>query len=140
MDRYDEEDRVVRDPDGDEPRAEELDEDAGMIGSEWEEPGPGRDERLTNPDPADWSTEAPTATVGMSEGDPERTRLGAHEVDVGPDDAGMIGSEREEPGPGRDERLTNPDPAEWSTEAPTAPVGMSEDEPEDTRLGSQEIE
>jgi hypothetical protein len=81
MDRYDEEDRVVRDPDSDDPRAEELDEDAGMIGSEREEPGPGRDERLTNPDPAEWSTEAPTATVSMSEEDPERTRLGSQETE-----------------------------------------------------------
>jgi hypothetical protein len=36
--------------------------------------------------------------------------------------------------------LTNPDPAEASTEASTAPASMSENEPEDTRLGRHEHE
>jgi hypothetical protein len=52
----------------------------------------------------------------------------------------MIGSETQEPGPGRDTRLTNPDPTEVSAEAPTATVDMSENDPEDTRLGAQERE
>jgi hypothetical protein len=118
---------------------DDLDDDAGMIGSEAEEPGPGRDQRLTNPDPSEISTENPTETAAMSEDQPERTRLGAHEVTVGPDDA-MIGSEAEEPGPGRDERLTNPDPSEISTESPTETAAMSEDEPDRTRLGAHERE
>jgi hypothetical protein len=58
---------------------EDLDRDDGMIGSQTQEPGPGRDTRLTNPDPAEMSTEDPTATVGMSENDREDTRLGEQE-------------------------------------------------------------
>jgi hypothetical protein len=60
--------------------------DTGMIGSESEEPGPGRDTSLTDPDPAAASTEQPRGTVGMSEGDPMRTRLGSHL-----EGAGLIG-------------------------------------------------
>jgi hypothetical protein len=52
--------------------------DTGMIGSESEEPGPGRDTSLTDPDPAAASTDQPRGTVAMSEGDPMRTRLGSH--------------------------------------------------------------
>jgi hypothetical protein len=52
--------------------------DTGMIGSESEEPGPGRDTSLTDPDPVDASTDQPQSTVAMSEGDPMRTRLGSH--------------------------------------------------------------
>jgi hypothetical protein len=52
--------------------------DTGMIGSESEEPGPGRDTSLTDPDPAAASTEQPRGTVAMSEGDPMSTRLGSH--------------------------------------------------------------
>ena len=51
--------------------------DTGMIGSESEDPGPGRDTSLTDPDPAAASTEQPRRTVAMSEGDPMRTRLGS---------------------------------------------------------------
>ncbi len=51
--------------------------DTGMIGSESEDPGPGRDTSLTDPDPVAASTDQPRATVGMSEGDPMRTRLGS---------------------------------------------------------------
>ena len=51
--------------------------DAGMIGSEAEEPGPGRDTSLTDPDPVAASTDQPRGTVAMSEGDPMRTRLGS---------------------------------------------------------------
>jgi hypothetical protein len=113
-----------------------------MIGSETQEPGPGRDARLTNPDPdpAEMSAENPTAPVAMSDNDPERTRLGTQEVPVDPDDRGMIGSETQEPGPGRDARLTNPDPAEADAEHSTTTVAMSKNDPERTRLGAQERE
>jgi hypothetical protein len=52
--------------------------DTGMLGSEAEEPGPGRDTSLTDPDPVAASTDQPRGTVAMSEGDPMRTRLGSH--------------------------------------------------------------
>jgi hypothetical protein len=52
--------------------------DTGMIGSESEEPGPGRDTSLTQPDPVAASAEQPQTTVAMSEGDPMATRLGSH--------------------------------------------------------------
>jgi hypothetical protein len=52
--------------------------DTGMIGSESEDPGPGRDTSLTDPDPVAASTDQPRGTVAMSEGDPMRTRLGSH--------------------------------------------------------------
>jgi len=52
--------------------------DTGMIGSESEEPGPGRDTALTDPDPVAASTDQPLGTVAMSEGEPLRTRLGSH--------------------------------------------------------------
>jgi hypothetical protein len=60
--------------------------DTGMIGSETEEPGPGRDTSLTEPDPAAAGTDQPRGTVAMSEGDPMRTRLGSHV-----EGAGVIG-------------------------------------------------
>jgi hypothetical protein len=66
---------------------EVLQGDTGMIGSESEEPGPGRDTSLTDPDPAA-STDQPQATVAMSEGDPMRTRLGSHV-----EGAGVIGDD-----------------------------------------------
>ena len=53
-------------------------DDTGMIGSESEDPGPGRDTSLTEPDPAAASTDQPRGTVAMSEGDPMATRLGSH--------------------------------------------------------------
>jgi hypothetical protein len=59
-------------------RDEALEDDAGMIGSESEEPGPGRDTSLTDPDPVAASTDQPRGTVAMSEGDPMTTRLGSH--------------------------------------------------------------
>ena len=52
--------------------------DTGMIGSESEEPGPGRDTSLTETDPVAGGGDQPRTTVGMSEGDPMRTRLGSH--------------------------------------------------------------
>jgi hypothetical protein len=60
--------------------------DTGMIGSESEDPGPGRDTSLTEPDPVAAGTDQPRATVAMSEGDPMRTRLGSHV-----EGAGVIG-------------------------------------------------
>jgi hypothetical protein len=60
--------------------------DTGMIGSESEEPGPGRDTSLTDPDPVAASTDQPRGTVAMSEGDPMATRLGSHV-----EGAGVIG-------------------------------------------------
>jgi hypothetical protein len=77
--------------------------DTGMIGSESEEPGPGRDTSLTDPDPAAASTDQPRGTVAMSEDDPLRTRLGSHVEGAGVigydvaaaervDDAGPAGS------------------------------------------------
>ena len=59
-------------------RDEALPDDTGMIGSDTEEPGPGRDTSLTDPDPVAASTDQPRGTVAMSEGDPMRTRLGSH--------------------------------------------------------------
>ena len=60
--------------------------DTGMIGSESEDPGPGRDTSLTDPDPVSASTDQPRGTVAMSEDDPLRTRLGSHV-----EGAGVIG-------------------------------------------------
>jgi hypothetical protein len=60
--------------------------DTGMIGSEAEEPGPGRDTSLTDPDPVAAGTDQPRGTVAMSEEDPMRTRLGSQI-----EDAGVIG-------------------------------------------------
>jgi hypothetical protein len=66
-----------RDDAGMSDRSDEAQQgDSGMIGSESEEPGPGRDTSLTDADPAA-GTEQPRSTVGMSEGDPMRTRLGS---------------------------------------------------------------
>ena len=68
-----------RDDAGMSDRSDEAQQgDTGMIGSESEEPGPGRDTSLTDPDPVAASTDQPRGTVGMSEGDPMRTRLGSH--------------------------------------------------------------
>ena len=64
-------------------RDEALEGDTGMIGSEAEEPGPGRDTSLTDPDPAAASTDQPRGTVAMSEGDPMATRLGSHAEGTG---------------------------------------------------------
>jgi hypothetical protein len=67
-----------RDDAGMSDRSDEANQgDTGMIGSESEEPGPGRDTSLTDPDPVAASTDQPRGTVAMSEGDPMRTRLGS---------------------------------------------------------------
>jgi hypothetical protein len=122
----------------------------GMLGSDAENPGPGRDTRQTNPDPAETSSEHPTRTVGMSGADPERTRLGTQETSGGPlagapqdttfsgdADTGMVGSETESPGPGRDTRRTNP-AATADAEDPQTTTAMSDTDPARTRLGRHE--
>jgi hypothetical protein len=54
--------------------------DAGMLGSDAEIPGPGRDTRQTDPNPAAaTSADDPETTTAMSDDDPDRTRLGTHE-------------------------------------------------------------
>jgi hypothetical protein len=51
-----------------------------MLGSETENPGPGRDTRHTDPDPAATpGADDPETTAAMSDTDPDRTRLGSHE-------------------------------------------------------------
>jgi hypothetical protein len=70
-----------------------LQGDTGMIGSESEEPGPGRDTSLTDPDRVAASTDQPQGTVAMSEGDPMRTRLGSHVEDAGPSDRSVFADE-----------------------------------------------
>ena len=126
--------------------------DTGMLGSETENPGPGRDTSWTDPDPAATSTEHSTSTVGMSGADPERTRLGTQETSgrplagapqdttaSGQADTGMVGSETENPGPGRDTRRT--DPAATATTGADdreATAAMSDDDPDRTRLGRHE--
>ena len=52
--------------------------DTGMVGSETENPGPGRDTRQTDP-AATAGAEDPEATAAMSDTDLDRTRLGSHE-------------------------------------------------------------
>jgi hypothetical protein len=52
--------------------------DTGMLGSEAENPGPGRDTRQTDPDAAPGADD-PETTAAMSDADPDRTRLGSHE-------------------------------------------------------------
>ena len=122
--------------------------DTGMLGSDADNPGPGRDTHQTDPDPAATSSEHPTRTVGMSGADPERTRLGTQETSgrplagapqdttsSGQADTGMVGSETENPGPGRDTSRTDP-AATAGTEDPEA--AMSDPDPARTRLGSHQ--
>jgi hypothetical protein len=124
--------------------------DTGMLGSDVENPGPGRDTRQTELDPAETSSEHPTGTVGMSGSDPQRTRLGTQETSgrplagapqatasSGQADTGMVGSEAENPGPGRDTRRTDP-AATAGAEDPEATAAMSDPDPARTRLGSHE--
>ena len=68
----------------DELAAERAPDDDGVIGSEAEEPGPGRDTRLTDPDPGGAEVDQPRTTAAMSDADPERTRLGVQEADAEP--------------------------------------------------------
>ena len=125
--------------------------DTGMLGSDAENPGPGRDTRQTDPDPAATSSEHPTRTVGMSGSDPQRTRLGTQETSgrplagapqdtpasSGQADTGMVGSETENPGPGRDTRRIDP-AATADAEDPEATAAMSDNDPDRTRLGSHQ--
>jgi hypothetical protein len=124
--------------------------DTGMLGSDADNPGPGRDTHQTDPDPAETSSEHPTRTVGMSGADPERTRLGTQETSgrplagapqdttsSGQADTGMVGSETENPGPGRDTSRTDP-AATAGTEDPEATAAMSDPDPARTRLGSHQ--
>ena len=48
-----------------------------MVGSETENPGPGRDTRRTDP-AATADADDPETTAAMSDIDPVRTRLGSH--------------------------------------------------------------
>ena len=135
----------MQDKNADRPTATE------MLGSDAENPGPGRDTRQTDPDPAETSSsEHPTRPVGMSGSDPERTRLGTQETSgrplagapqdttaSGQADTGMVGSETENPGPGRDSRRTDPT-ATAGAEDPEATAAMSDPDPARTRLGSHE--
>jgi hypothetical protein len=75
-----------RDADKADRQDQALQGDTGMIGSESQEPGPGRDTSLTDPDRVAAGTDQPQGTVAMSEGDPMRTRLGSHV-----EGAGVIG-------------------------------------------------
>jgi hypothetical protein len=123
--------------------------DTGMLGSDAQDPGPGRDTRQTDPDPAATSTEHTTRAVGMSGADPQRTRLGTQETSGRPlagapqdvpafssqADTGMVGSETQNPGPGRDTRRTDPDPAAGGADDPETTTAMSDDDPDRTRLG-----
>jgi hypothetical protein len=124
--------------------------DTGMLGSDAENPGPGRDTRQTDRDPAATSSEHASRAVGMSGADPQRTRLGSQEtsgrplagapqamVASGQADTGMVGSEAENPGPGRDTRRTDP-AATADAEDPEATAAMSDPDPARTRLGSHE--
>jgi hypothetical protein len=124
--------------------------DTGMLGSDAENPGPGRDTRQTELDPAETSSEHPTRAVGMSGPDPQRTRLGSQETSGRPlagapqdttasreTDTGMVGSETENPGPGRDTRRTDP-AATADAEDSEATAAMSDSDPARTRLGSHE--
>jgi hypothetical protein len=90
------------------PEEEEPPRDTGMIGSDAEEPGPGRDASVTDPDPVAASADQPTGTVGMSDQDPMRTRLGAHKEDPGIDDdvadeEAAAADRAKRPGPATDE-------------------------------------
>jgi hypothetical protein len=124
--------------------------DTGMVGSDAENPGPGRDTSQTDSDPAETSSEHPTRTVGMSGSDPQRTRLGTQETSgrplagapqdttpSGQADTGMVSSETANPGPGRDTRRTDP-AAAGGTDDPEATAAMSDTDPDRTRLGSHE--
>jgi len=124
--------------------------DTGMLGSDAEDPGPGRDTRQTDLDPAETSSEHPTKAVGMSGSDPERTRLATQETSgrplagapqdttaSGQADTGMVGSETENPGPGRDTRQTDP-AATADADDPETTAAMSDSDPARTRLGSHE--
>jgi hypothetical protein len=91
--------------------------DTGMIGSESEDPGPGRDTSLTDPDPVAASTDQPRGTVAMSEGDPMRTRLGSHI-----EGAGVIGHDVAASEEGTTEETPAGDRPGYESERSTAPA------------------
>jgi hypothetical protein len=96
--------------------------DTGMIGSESEDPGPGRDTSLTDPDPVAASTDQPRGTVAMSEGDPMRTRLGSHVEGAGVIGYDVTASEEgtTEDTPAEDRPGYDPESSAATTTAPTA--------------------
>jgi hypothetical protein len=54
--------------------------DIGVLGSDAEDPGPGRDTRRTDSKPAAaTAADDPETATAMSDDDPDRTRLGTHE-------------------------------------------------------------
>jgi hypothetical protein len=108
--------------------------DAGMIGSESEEPGPGRDTSLTEPDPVAASAEQPQTTVAMSEGDPMATRLGSHVegagvigYDVAATEEGATQATRADDRPGYEPERSGYEPERPVGDAPltTAPVAAT---------------
>jgi hypothetical protein len=88
----------------------------------------------------------------MSGSDPERTRLGSQETSgrplagapqdtpasSGKADTGMVGSETQNPGPGRDTRRTDPEPTAPGADDAVTTSAMSDADPDRTRLGSHE--
>jgi hypothetical protein len=109
--------------------------DTGMIGSESEEPGPGRDTSLTEPDPVAASSDQPRDTVAMSEGDPMRTRLGSQiegagaiGYDVAAAEEGATQDTPAEARPGYEpERPAGDAPAATGAVAATTPVADARD-------------
>jgi hypothetical protein len=98
---------------------EALQGDTGMVGSESEEPGPGRDTSLTDPDPVAASTDQPRGTVAMSEGDPMRTRLGSHV-----EGAGVIGHDVAAAEEGTTRQTTPDDRPGYEPERPGGTSGV----------------
>jgi hypothetical protein len=123
--------------------------DTGMLGSDAENPGSGRDTRQTDPDPPRpaVSTRQDRGHVGRGPrahpprypGNQRPTLAGAPQDTAasGQADTGMVGSETENPGPGRDTRRTDP-AATAGAEDPEATAAMSDTDPDRTRLGSHE--
>jgi hypothetical protein len=117
-----------RDDAGTSDRSDEARQgDTGMIGSESEEPGPGRDTSLTEPDPVVASAEEPKTTVAMSEGDPMATRLGSHVegagvigYDVAAAEEGATQATRAEDRPGYDPERSGYEAERPVGDAPTA--------------------
>ena len=116
-----------RDDAGTSDRSEEARQgDTGMIGSESQEPGPGRDTSLTEPDPVAAGAE-PKTTVAMSEGDPMATRLGSHVegagvigYDVTAAEEGATQATRAEDRPGYEPERSGYEPERPVGDAPTA--------------------
>jgi hypothetical protein len=101
--------------------------DTGMIGSESEDPGPGRDTSLTDPDPVAASVDQPQGTVAMSEGDPMRTRLGSHV-----EGAGVIGYDVAASEEGAAQQTPAEDRPAYETERPAGESAAAWAGPTDT--------